>query len=52
MVSKYKDKFEIAISKIRPAQTEEIAIEDLLPHTAKNIDEMWAVLQDYSVGEV
>ncbi len=47
----YRGKLELSVEKIRRAEPEEYSLEDLVPHTPENVDELFARLQKY-VAEV
>ncbi|HEX3437599.1 MAG TPA: HD domain-containing protein [Pseudacidobacterium sp.] len=46
-VSRYQDKLQINIEKIRKAQPGEYDLGDYVPKTSRNIDELWAELNGY-----
>ena len=46
-VSKYQNKFQITVTKMRLAATSEVDTADFVPTTRFNIDEMWAELRGY-----
>ena len=46
-VSKYQNKFQITVSKMRLAAASEVDIADFVPTTHFNVDEMWAELRSY-----
>jgi 3'-5' exoribonuclease len=46
-IVKYNGRYEIGIERIRYAGADEVDLENYLPHTERNIDEMWAALQEY-----
>jgi len=49
-VSKYQNKFQITVSKMRSAAANEIDTADFVPTTIFNVDEMWAELRGYVDG--
>ncbi len=49
-VSKYQNKFQITVSKMRLAAASEVDIADFVPTTRFNVDEMWAELRGYVEG--
>lgn len=46
-ISKYQGKYQITLTKLRPAADSEIDSADYLPTTTKDIDAMWAALRAY-----
>jgi 3'-5' exoribonuclease len=46
-VSKYQNRFQITVSKMRLAAANEIDTADFVPTTIYNVDEMWAELRGY-----
>ena len=46
-VSKYQNKFQITVSKMRLAAASEVDTADFVPTTRYNVDEMWAELRGY-----
>ncbi len=46
-VCRYKDKLQLNLERIRVATREEYDLADLVPHTERNIDELWAELNAY-----
>jgi 3'-5' exoribonuclease len=49
-VSKYQNKFQITVSKMRLAAASEVDTADFVPTTRYNVDEMWAELRGYVDG--
>jgi len=49
-VSKYQNKFQITVTKMRLAAASEIETADFVPTTNFNVDEMWAELRSYVEG--
>jgi 3'-5' exoribonuclease len=49
-VSKYQNKFQITVTKMRLAAASEIETADFVPTTIFNVDEMWAELRGYVEG--
>jgi len=43
-VCRYKEKLQINVERIRAATRDEFELGDLVPHTERNIDELWAEL--------
>lgn len=50
LINKYKNRFQLTIHKIRRMGESEIAFDDYLPKTTKNIDELWQTLSGYVDG--
>jgi 3'-5' exoribonuclease len=50
LINKYKNRFQLTIHKIRRMGESEIAFDDYLPKTGKNIDELWQTLAAYVAG--
>ena len=46
-ISKYQGKYQITLTKLRPAADSEVETADYLPTTDKDIDAMWAALRSY-----
>ena len=46
-VSRYQDKLQLTLDKIRRAETSEYDLADFLPKTTRDIDELWAELNGY-----
>jgi 3'-5' exoribonuclease len=46
-VSRYQDKLQINVDRIRRAAAEEFDLGDFLPKTERNVDELWAELNAY-----
>jgi 3'-5' exoribonuclease len=46
-VCRYKDKLQLNLERIRAATREEYDLADLVPHTDRNINELWAQLNGY-----
>lgn len=46
-ISKYQGKYQITLTKLRPAADSEVETADYLPTTNKDIDAMWAALRSY-----
>jgi 3'-5' exoribonuclease len=46
-VSRYNEKLQIKLDKVRQAQTNEYELGDFVPQTERNIDEMWAELEGW-----
>jgi 3'-5' exoribonuclease len=46
-ISKYQGKFQITLTKLRPAAASEVDTADFVPTTRFDIDEMWAELRGY-----
>jgi 3'-5' exoribonuclease len=46
MVQLFRDRLQMTVQKLRPAQEAEIEISDYLPRTRRNIDEMFAVVRE------
>lgn len=49
-VKLYRGKLEISVDKIRRAEPEEYKLEDLIPHTSENVDQLFASLQEHVAG--
>lgn len=49
-VSKYQNKYQITVSKMRLAAATEVDTADFVPTTRYNVDEMWAELRGYVEG--
>jgi len=47
LINKYKNRFQLTIHKLRRMQEAEIDFSDYLPKTKKNIDELWATLNEF-----
>jgi len=47
-VSKYQGKWQITVHKLRPAATNEVAPEDFVPTTTRDIPTMWAALRAHA----
>jgi 3'-5' exoribonuclease len=47
LINKYKNRFQLTIHKIRRVEQAEIAFEDYLPKTTKDIDELWQTLAGF-----
>ena len=47
LVNKYKNRFQLTIHKLRKLGDAEIAFDDYLPKTSKNIEELWQTLLDF-----
>jgi 3'-5' exoribonuclease len=50
LINKYKNRFQLTIHKVRRLGDSEIDFTDYLPKTSKNIDELWAVLNEFIDG--
>ena len=48
----YRGKLEITVDKIRRAEPEEYKLEDLIPHTLENVEQLFERLQGYAAGVV
>jgi 3'-5' exoribonuclease len=46
-VSRYQDKLQITIDKIRKAESAEYDLGDFVPKTSRDVDELWAELNGY-----
>ncbi|MGA8160657.1 MAG: HD domain-containing protein, partial [Acidobacteriaceae bacterium] len=46
-VSRYNEKLQIKVDKVRQAQPNEYELGDFVPQTERNIDEMWAELEGW-----
>jgi 3'-5' exoribonuclease len=46
-ISKYQGKFQITLTKMRPAAENEVDAADFMPATRFDVDEMWAELRGY-----
>ena len=46
-ISKYQGKYQITLTKLRPAAESEVAPADYMPTTTRDIDAMWASLRGY-----
>ncbi len=46
MVQLYRDRLQMTVQRLRPAQEGEIEISDYLPRTQRNIDEMFQLVRD------
>jgi 3'-5' exoribonuclease len=46
-VCRYKDKLQINLERIRTAARDEFDLADLVPHTERSVDELWAELNAY-----
>lgn len=46
-VSRYQDKLQLTIEKIRQAESVEYDLADFVPKTSRNVDELWAELNGY-----
>jgi 3'-5' exoribonuclease len=46
-ISRYQDRLQLTIEKIRRANPEEYDLGDFVPRTSRNIDELWAELNGY-----
>ena len=44
LINKYKNRFQLTIHKIRRLAEPDIVVDDYLPKTKKNIDELWQTL--------
>lgn len=49
-VKLYRGKLEITVDKIRRAEPEEYKLEDLIPHTSENVEQLFERLQGYAAG--
>jgi 3'-5' exoribonuclease len=49
-VKLYRGKLEIAVDKIRRAEPDEYKLEDLIPHTEENVDQLFERLQSFVSG--
>ncbi len=47
LVCRYKDFLQVNVERIRKAETGEFDLADFVPHTERNIDELWAALNGY-----
>jgi 3'-5' exoribonuclease len=47
LINKYKNRFQLTIHKVRRLGDSEIDFTDYLPKTSKNIDELWASLNEF-----
>jgi 3'-5' exoribonuclease len=43
-VCRYNSRLQLNLEKLRPAATEEFELADYVPHTQKNVEEMWSAL--------
>jgi 3'-5' exoribonuclease len=50
IVQLYRDKLQMTVQRLRPAQEAEIEISDYLPHTGRDIDEMFQLVRDTVAG--
>jgi 3'-5' exoribonuclease len=46
-VKLYRGKLEIAVDKIRRAEPDEYKLEDLIPHTSENVEQLFGSLQEH-----
>ena len=47
LINKYKQRFQLTIHKLRKLGDTEIEFDDYLPKTAKDIDELWRILNEF-----
>jgi 3'-5' exoribonuclease len=46
-LGRYKDKFQINVERVRAANRDEFELGDFVPHTERDVDELWAELNGY-----
>ena len=49
-VSRYQDKLQLTLDKIRPAEAAEYDLGDFVPRTSRDVEELWAELNGYVAG--